>query len=82
MSARANGQSARALRCYLLGNPPPVLRQRYADVREHRGYRAGDIADADNGTERDQANQLRAFQQVLTLFAVRQWLEFRLRIQN
>jgi hypothetical protein len=58
------------------------LRQRAADVREHGRYRGGDLVNAGDGSQSDQANEKGILDQILTFLAVHQVLKLHIHCQK
>jgi len=59
-----------------------ALRQRTADVREHRIHRGSHITDAGNADQRNQGRQQSIFNQILTFLAVLQPLDSLVQLQK
>jgi len=58
------------------------LRQRGADVREDERNRSGDLANAGDGSQSDQANEKGILDQILTFLAVHQVLKLHIHCQK
>jgi hypothetical protein len=79
---RLRNPPTKMLNPFGMSENPKQLRQRGADIGEDRVNSCGYVVNARDANECNQGNQQRIFDQILTLFAVLQALEFHVKFQK